>query len=89
MTSGIKCTGCSAIINAGDVAVFAERAGAEYCWHPQCFKCCVDDAVLVDLIYFKNDEKLYCARHWSEQFKPRCHGCEEVGACVFECMFYL
>lgn len=60
------------------MAVFAERFGASKCWHPACFTCCVDDKLLVDNIYFMYDDKLYCGRHWAEQIKPRCAGCEEL-----------
>ena len=72
------CSGCSGNIDPGDIAVFAERIGAAKCWHPHCFRCSADDALLQDLIYFCRDENLFCGRHWSEQIKPRCHGCEEV-----------
>ena len=33
------CHHCRAAMQPGDVAVFAERAGANKCWHPQCFVC--------------------------------------------------
>ena len=81
ISSATHCASCSGNINPGDIAVFSERIGDKQCWHPQCFKCCVDDTFLVDLIHGVRNNKLYCMRHWSEQIKPRCHGCEEV--CVF------
>ena len=34
--------------------------------------------LLVDLIYFYKDRKLYCGRHHAETLKPRCSACDEV-----------
>ena len=34
--------------------------------------------LLVDLIYFYKDRKLYCGRHHAEALKPRCSACDEV-----------
>ena len=34
------CAGCGGRMEPGEVAVFAERAGADKCWHPDCFSCC-------------------------------------------------
>ena len=47
-------------------------------YHPNCFKCCVCKELLVDLIYFYSDGKLYCGRHHAETLKPRCSACDEV-----------
>ena len=33
------CVGCGLILNPGDVAVRADRAGPGKLWHPQCFRC--------------------------------------------------
>lgn len=74
----MNCAGCNSSMVAGDMAVFTDRMGPSKCWHPQCFRCCVDNALLCDMIYFAYDESLYCARHWAEQIKPRCNGCEEL-----------
>ncbi|XP_065667450.1 testin isoform X2 [Hydra vulgaris] len=74
----LPCHNCSININSGEMGVFTERLGESFCWHPQCFKCCVDDELLIDLIYFVHEKKIYCGRHWAEQIKPRCHGCEEL-----------
>ena len=38
-----SCRKCSQIIQAGTVAIFAERAGSDKCWHPQCFVCSICD----------------------------------------------
>ena len=35
------CRKCVAPIEAGQVAIFAERAGSDKCWHPQCFTCSI------------------------------------------------
>uniref|UniRef100_A0A8B9TA15 Prickle planar cell polarity protein 2 n=1 Tax=Anas platyrhynchos TaxID=8839 RepID=A0A8B9TA15_ANAPL len=50
---------CGGQINGGDMAVFASRAG-------------VCNELLVDLIYFYQDGKIYCGRHHAECLKPRC-----------------
>merc|ERR1719471_2593234 len=34
--------------------------------------------LLVDLIYFYKDRKLYCGRHHAETIKPRCSACDEI-----------
>ena len=38
------CRKCSQPIEAGTVAIFAERAGSDKCWHPQCFVCSICNA---------------------------------------------
>ena len=38
--SAWACAGCGGRMEPGEVAVFAERAGADKCWHPDCFSCC-------------------------------------------------
>jgi prickle len=62
----------------GSCAVFTEKAGDEVCWHPKCFVCYQCEELLVDLIYFWKDGKLYCGRHHAELVKPRCAACDEV-----------
>lgn len=62
----------------GDPAVYAERAGGETLWHPACFVCSACQELLVDMIYFWKDGKLYCGRHYCDSEKPRCAGCDEV-----------
>lgn len=48
------------------------------CWHPACFVCSMCNELLVDLIYFYQDGKIYCGRHHAERLKPRCTACDEV-----------
>ena len=69
---------CSGSIDAGDICVTASRAGPHRCWHPRCFCCSVCNELLVDLIYFYKDDKLFCGRHHAETMKPRCSACDEV-----------
>lgn len=69
---------CGGQIKGGDIAVFASRAGHGICWHPPCFICTVCNELLVDLIYFYQDGKIYCGRHHAECLKPRCAACDEV-----------
>ncbi|XP_025075544.1 protein prickle-like [Pogonomyrmex barbatus] len=63
---------------AGEMAVAASRAGPTALWHPACFVCCVCRQLLVDLIYFWRDGRLYCGRHHAETLKPRCCACDEI-----------
>lgn len=34
--------------------------------------------MLVDLIYFYKDDKIYCGRHYGELTRVRCAACDEV-----------
>lgn len=36
-----SCRKCTQPIEPGTVAIFAERAGSDKCWHPQCFVCSI------------------------------------------------
>lgn len=72
---------CGGQINGGDIVVFAARAGHGQCWHPHCFVCGSCEELLVDLIYFYQDGKIYCGRHHAERLKPRCCACDEVPFC--------
>ncbi|XP_006011003.1 prickle-like protein 2b isoform X1 [Latimeria chalumnae] len=76
--TGAICEQCGGQINGGDIAVFASRAGHGICWHPQCFVCSMCYELLVDLIYFYQDGKIYCGRHHAEHLKPRCTACDEI-----------
>lgn len=69
---------CEETMSVGDICVFASRAGPNTCWHPSCFTCCVCRELLVDLIYFFKEGRLYCGRHHAETIKPRCSACDEV-----------
>ncbi|XP_067913437.1 prickle-like protein 1 isoform X2 [Heterodontus francisci] len=77
-TTGALCEKCGGKINGGDVAVFAQRAGNRTCWHPYCFGCIICQELLVDLIYFYQDGKIYCGRHHADLFKPRCASCDQL-----------
>ncbi|XP_060108731.1 prickle planar cell polarity protein 3 isoform X1 [Heteronotia binoei] len=76
--TGAICEQCGKQICGGDIAVFASRAGHGACWHPQCFVCSTCRELLVDLIYFYQDGKIYCGRHHAERLKPRCEACDEI-----------
>ncbi|XP_066601433.1 protein prickle-like isoform X2 [Prorops nasuta] len=75
---GAGCRECGRGISAGEMAVAASRAGPSALWHPGCFVCCVCRQLLVDLIYFWRDGRLYCGRHHAETLKPRCCACDEI-----------
>uniref|UniRef100_A0A8C8RMJ1 Prickle planar cell polarity protein 3 n=1 Tax=Pelusios castaneus TaxID=367368 RepID=A0A8C8RMJ1_9SAUR len=76
--TGAICEQCGKQIRGGDIAVFASRAGHGACWHPQCFQCTTCRELLVDLIYFYQEGKIYCGRHHAERLKPRCEACDEI-----------
>ncbi|KAM9859412.1 prickle-like protein 2b [Aulostomus maculatus] len=76
--TGAICEQCGGQINGGDIAVFASRAGHGLCWHPACFVCNMCSELLVDLIYFYQEGKIYCGRHHAERLKPRCTACDEI-----------
>ena len=75
------CAGCGGRMEPGEVAVFAERAGADKCWHPDCFSCCECGEILEvtrplpptqgqpslfqDLLYYYSHDQLYCGRHFA------------------------
>ncbi|NXJ58838.1 PRIC2 protein, partial [Spizaetus tyrannus] len=69
---------CGRQIAGGEMAVFAGRAGHGACWHPQCFQCSQCGELLVDLIYFYQDGRIYCGRHHAETRRPRCQACDEI-----------
>jgi len=73
-----SCSECKEVLKISDVVVRADRAGAERYWHPACFICAECKELLVDLIYFYHDDKIYCGRHYCELHKPRCAACDEV-----------
>lgn len=75
--SGV-CQQCSCPILPGEVAVHAWRAGQEACWHPACFVCSTCVELLVDLVYFYQEGRVYCGRHHAELMKPRCSACDEI-----------
>jgi len=78
--AGVKgsCQQCSKEINGGDTVVHAWRAGQESCWHPACFTCTTCRELLVDLVYFYQEGRVYCGRHHAELVKPRCSACDEI-----------
>lgn len=80
LPASMPCEACEEPLSVGDICVFAARAGPNTCWHPACFTCCVCHELLVDLIYFWREGRLYCGRHHAETLKPRCSACDEVSS---------
>lgn len=76
---------CEELQSSGDIVIYGSRFGPNSTWHPGCFVCCVCKELLVDLIYFHREGRLYCGRHHAETLKPRCSSCDEVSV---ECKFY-
>ena len=50
------CQNCTHPIRGGEVAIFAERAGSDKCWHPDCFSCSICH---VSISYFESYLSLY------------------------------
>ncbi|XP_028634260.1 testin [Grammomys surdaster] len=73
-----SCYCCKHSMKEGDPAIYAERAGYDKLWHPACFICSTCGELLVDMIYFWKNGKLYCGRHYCDSEKPRCAGCDEL-----------
>ncbi|XP_019881577.2 protein prickle isoform X2 [Aethina tumida] len=78
LPGNMQCETCEETMSSGDICVFASRAGPNTCWHPACFTCCICRELLVDLIYFYKEGRLYCGRHHAETIKPRCSACDEI-----------
>nr|CAD7262213.1 unnamed protein product [Timema shepardi] len=75
----LECQECAQPVHSGEVAVFAERAGENAMWHPQCFTCHTCKELLVDLVYFFYKSNVYCGRHFADLLNiPRCFACDEV-----------
>nr|XP_026490844.1 protein espinas-like isoform X1 [Vanessa tameamea]XP_026490853.1 protein espinas-like isoform X1 [Vanessa tameamea] len=72
------CDRCEETMSTGDMCVSAARAGPSARWHPACFACSTCQELLVDLVYFWKDGRLYCGRHHAETLKPRCSACDEI-----------
>ncbi|GAB6023468.1 hypothetical protein CHUAL_008247 [Chamberlinius hualienensis] len=72
------CFACSKPMYFGEVAIFADRAGKNRCWHPQCFTCFTCHDILQDLIYYFHESKIYCGRHYADSVLPRCSACDEL-----------
>ncbi|XP_031558868.1 testin-like isoform X2 [Actinia tenebrosa] len=73
-----RCFRCSRPILRSEPAVIAEDIGKEAVYHPACFSCETCDELLVNLIYYRSDDEVYCARHHAELTKQRCGGCDEL-----------
>jgi len=73
------CSGCQNQMFPGEIAIFAERAGRNKCWHPACFSCAKCGEMLEDLLYFYNKGQLFCARDFASLMSiPRCSACDEL-----------
>ena len=78
-SNGWTCSGCGQSMLPGDIAIFAERAGHEKCWHPSCFSCNQCGEMLEDLLYYHYKGNLYCGRDYAQLLKiPRCSACDEL-----------
>ena len=74
-----SCSGCRGEMYPGEIAVFAERAAHNACWHSNCFSCTKCGEMLEDLLYFYSNGRLYCGRDFAELMNiPRCSSCDEL-----------
>lgn len=74
----LKCQKCLKAIKLNRIAISALNADLDMKWHPTCFTCELCDELLVDLIYFQYNKQLYCSRHFSQLYLPRCVACDEL-----------
>lgn len=77
-TEEYMCSGCGGAVDKDCPVVFAQREGYSVRWHPSCFVCSVCGLLLVDLVYFWTEQRLFCGRHFCESQRPRCQGCDEL-----------
>lgn len=77
-TEEYTCCGCRGAVDKDCPVVFAQREGYSARWHPSCFVCSVCGLLLVDLVYFWTNQRLFCGRHYCESQRPRCQGCDEL-----------
>ncbi|XP_021115499.1 prickle-like protein 4 isoform X2 [Heterocephalus glaber] len=75
---GHTCEKCRQQLKPGEVGVFAAPEGEQRCWHWPCFACQACGQVLMHLIYFYHDGRLYCGRHHAELLRPRCPACDQL-----------
>ncbi|KAM6182306.1 prickle-like protein 4 [Erethizon dorsatum] len=75
---GHTCEKCRQQLKPGEVGVFAAPEGEQCCWHRPCFACQACGQVLMHLIYFYHNGRLYCGRHHAELLWPRCPACDQL-----------
>ena len=73
-----NCSGCTKPLKIGDAAIMLDESARSIFFHAHCFICSDCKELLVDLIYFYSNGKLYCGRHHAETIKPRCAACDEL-----------
>jgi hypothetical protein len=73
-----SCYCCKYPMKEGDPAIYAQRAGYSKLWHLACFICSTCGELLVNMIYFWKNGKLYYGRHYCDIEKPCCASCDEL-----------
>ena len=88
--SGGFCRGCSSPLMIGEMVVQVGRfKDGENYFHPGCFMCSECGELLVDLRCYVDfgweergkegaEQRLFCGRHFSDNRRPRCAGCDET-----------
>lgn len=91
--SGGRCGACMESLAEGELVVRVARyAGGPIYYHPRCLLCSQCGVLLVDMRCYLDvgkeerghagaEERLFCERHWADNRKPRCAGCDET---IFE-----
>uniref|UniRef100_A0A0N5BH60 Prickle-like protein 2 n=1 Tax=Strongyloides papillosus TaxID=174720 RepID=A0A0N5BH60_STREA len=77
-SSPLKCHFCKGNFKKNEIAIKATNFDKNIFWHPKCFQCNHCEELLVDLVYYKYEQNIYCGRHHAELFKPRCSKCDEL-----------
>lgn len=78
ISSSIKCQLCKINFKKNEIVIKGSNFDKNIFWHPKCFQCNHCEELLVDLVYYKYEQNVYCGRHHAELFKPRCSKCDEV-----------
>lgn len=73
-----KCPKCDSSFDRENVAISCKHGNEENTLHPNCLRCETCNQLLVDNIFFLNNGKYYCGRHYSDLLYPRCSGCDEL-----------
>jgi prickle len=74
------CCECNVPFKVGEAFLTADKLPNKF-WHPSCFMCSKCKELLIEMIYFVHEGKLYCGRDHAEQLKPRCAACDEIIFC--------
>ena len=74
-----KCFSCKDLLKPGEIAISAENIDKNARLHQECFSCSVCSEILVDLLYYYKNNKIYCQKHYNQsQLVKACAACDLV-----------